>query len=120
QALLSVSFGENANEEIAELLRSAGAQPPPKVELSKLETYTGHYKSDRGMEADIILQDGALVALPTGTEPISLMAVDETTFRPVFLGGITVSFHIADGKASGFELRQGSEKTLFTRQEAVP
>jgi len=118
KALLAVSSGENANPEIADLLRSAGAQLPPLVDLLKLEGYTGHYKSDRGMEADILLQDGSLVAVPTGSEPISLMAVDETTFRPVFLGGITVYFHVADGKASGFELRQGSEKTVFTRHDS--
>jgi len=118
QALLSVSSGETANPGIAELLRRAGAQLPPTVELSKLEAYTGHYKSDRGMEADILLKDGSLVAVPTGTEPISLMAVDETTFRPVLLGGMTVAFHVVDGKTAGFELRQGSEQTVFTRQDS--
>jgi catechol 2,3-dioxygenase-like lactoylglutathione lyase family enzyme len=118
QALLSVSSGENANPEIAELLKRAGAQLPPTVELSNLEAYTGHYKSDRGMEADILLKDGSLVAVPTGTEPITLIAIDEMTFRPMFLPGMTVYFHVVEGKITGFELSQGSEETLFTRHDS--
>jgi hypothetical protein len=63
----------------------------------------------------ITLQDGNLIALPAGQQSISLVAVNETTFRPNALNGITVTFNVEGGKTVGFELCQGSDTMQHRR-----
>jgi ankyrin repeat protein len=45
-ALAAATAGDNKNDAIAELLKKAGAVPPPEVPLATLQSYVGNYKGD--------------------------------------------------------------------------
>jgi ankyrin repeat protein len=101
--------------EIADLLRKAGAQPPPEVDAATLQSYVGKYRGEPGPEIAITLKDGKLFATRTGQGPLALMAVDKTTFRPTAFDGLTVTFNLEGGKVTGFALKQGANTTQLKR-----
>jgi len=109
---------KNKHAEIAELLRKAGAIPPPKadfhVDAETLKTYVGTYKSERGTEFIIATREGVLTAGPVG-QPRTFGAFDKITFRPLDLEGVTLSFNVENGQALSFTLKQGSDSTVFKR-----
>jgi catechol 2,3-dioxygenase-like lactoylglutathione lyase family enzyme len=76
-ALAAASAGDNKNAEIVELLKNAGAVPPPEVDAEILQSYVGKYKSEQGSEVKVAVKDGTLFAAPAGQQPLSLIAVDE-------------------------------------------
>lgn len=115
-ALVSASADKD-KAELVELLKQAGAVPPPAVNPATLQSYVGKYKSEAGMEIAITLVDGVLTGMPTGQRPLPLFAIDDTTFRPVGVDGITVHFKVDGGKVSSMELKQGQNTTLLTRVE---
>jgi len=92
-AFAFASANDKRNEEIVSLLRDAGAQPPPPVDLATLESYAGTYKGEHGFSVDIIVKDGRLFAATPGNEPMSLWALDRVTFKPVAIAGAKVIFH---------------------------
>lgn len=73
--------GDNKYAEIREMLKKAGATPPLEVEPEILQSYVGKYKGEQRVEFNVTLKDGKLFA-PGSQEPLSLMALDQTTFRP--------------------------------------
>lgn len=115
-ALVAASNPET-NAEIGELLKKAGAKPPLEVDAAILQSYVGKYKSDQGMEVAVTYKDNKLFATPTGQGPIALMAIDTVAFRPAAFDGIVVTFKVADGKVTGFDLKQGPNTTLLKRVE---
>ena len=117
-ALAAATAGENRNVEIIDLLTEAGAVLPPQIDEAILQGHTGHYRSENGMEVEMIVKDGRLFAVPAGQQPISLLAGDEITFRPPAFEGVKVSFKVEDGKTKGFELRQGGTATNLVRVES--
>ncbi len=50
-----------------------------------LQSYVGEYKGEQGFEFNVTLKDGKLFAVPGRQQPLSLMAVDKTTFTPIAL-----------------------------------
>lgn len=116
-ALASATAGDSKNDEIAGLLKKAGAVPPPEIDAATLQSYVGKYKGEPGPEISITLTDSKLVALVTGQRPFPLIAVNTTTFRPAAFDGITITFKVEAGKATGFELKQGPTTTQLKRVE---
>lgn len=100
--------------EIAELLKNAGALPPPQIDAAKLQSYVGKYKSEAGLEVTITLSEGNLSAVAAGQRPQFLIPVDDTTFRALFAPNVVLRFKVADGKA-GLALNQGPNTTELTR-----
>lgn len=116
-AALVASSGDEKKAEVAELLRKAGAVPPPEVAADILQSYTGKYKSEQGMEVGVTLKEGKLYVVPAGRPPFVLSAMDKTTFRPVEFDGITISFAVEGGKTTAFSLKQGPNTTLLKKVE---
>src|ERR1700720_2576724 len=49
-ALAVASSGETRNADIREMLKKAGAVPPPEVDAEILRSYVGKYKGEKGFE----------------------------------------------------------------------
>ncbi len=110
----------NKRTEIAELLRKAGAVPPPKadfqVDAETLRSYAATYKGPDA-ELTVVFKDGKLfVQTPGPTLPLG--AIDKVTFRPGDLVAITVVFKVEDGKVTGMTVKQGGNETFYKRAEA--
>lgn len=110
---------KNKQPEIAELLKKAGAQPPREanfqVDAETLKSYEGTYKNENGREFTVAVKDGKLTAGPPG-QTVVLGAFDKTTFRPLELEGVTVTFNVENGKVTSFTLKQGSNTQVFKKQ----
>jgi ankyrin repeat protein len=111
-ALLTATDAKNAA--ISEMLTKAGAKPPVQVDAATLQSYAGKYKGDPGPEATISVKDGKLMA-GFGRQPLALMALDNTTFRPLAFGGMKLTFNIEGGKVTGVTLKQGNDTTQMKR-----
>ncbi len=108
--------GDNKNAEIREMLKKAGAVPPPEVDAEILQSYVGKYKSEQGFEINVTLKDGKLFAALGGQQPLSLMAVDKTTFRPTAFDNYgTVTFNVEAGKTMGCALKHGPTTAQLNR-----
>jgi ankyrin repeat protein len=114
---LALALADEKMGEIAEMLKKAGAKPPFAVDAETLQSYAGKYKADPGPEISITAKDGKLFATPLGQQPFALLAIDKVAFRPVAFGGITITFNVADGKVTGFALKQGPNTTQLKRVE---
>ena len=114
-AALASAANESSKTEIAELLKKAGAKPPPEVDAATLQSYAGKYKSEQGLEINVTYKDGKLLAAPVGQSPIALMSLDKTTFRPTDFDGLTVSFTVEGDKTTGFTLKQGQNTTVLKK-----
>lgn len=112
--------GHNKNAEIREMLEKAGAIPPAEVDAEILQSYVGRYKSEQGFEINVTLKDGKLFAAAGGQQPLSLMAVDQTTFRPTAFDNYgTVSFNVEAGKTLDLALKQGASTIQLKRVEPL-
>jgi hypothetical protein len=98
------------------MLKKAGAVPPPEVDAGVLQSYAGKYKGDPGPELTFTVKDGKLVGAGGGG-PITLMAVDQKTFRPVEFDGLTFTFNVENGKVTGLSFKQGANTTVLKRVE---
>lgn len=117
-ALLTATEAKNAA--ISEMLTKAGAKPPLQVDAATLQSYAGKYKGDPGPEATITVQDGKLMVTGFTRQPQPLMALDNTTFRPIAFGGITLTFTVEGGKVTGMAFKQGATTTQMKRIEVTP
>jgi len=106
---------EHKYDDIAQLLRNAGATLPPQVDLETLALYAGRYRSDKGPDVEMIMKDGELCAVISGEGKVDLIAIDQTNFRPTFLDHVRVSFKFENGKAVGFEFKEGTEISQYVR-----
>jgi len=108
---------QEKNAVISEMLTKAGAKPPMQVDAAILQSYAGKYKGDPGPEAIITVQDGTLMVAGFTRQPQPLMALDNTTFRPIAFGGITLTFNVEGGKVTGLAFKQGPNTTQMRRIE---
>jgi catechol 2,3-dioxygenase-like lactoylglutathione lyase family enzyme len=96
------------NAEVVEMLKEAGATPPPQIDLETLKSYVGRYDNEHGPTVEITLQDGRLFAAPGAQPPVSLWPLDQVTFKPIAFDNATVIFNagnitfIQDGCANEF------------------
>jgi Ankyrin repeats (3 copies) len=104
------------NTEMVELLKKAGAVPPPEVNKTILESYVGKYKSDQGLEVTFSLPEGVFTAVVAGQRPLQMMAIDDTTFKPITVQSVRVRFKVEAGKVTGFELTEGQRTTQLVKQ----
>ena len=116
--LMSVSTGANQNQEIIDMLRAAGAVLPPQINDQLLASHAGHYRSEKGMNVEIVAKAGQLFAVLADEESIDLIAVDDLTFRPSRFTGITVTFNREAEETIGFTLSEGTTKTEHRRVDA--
>ena len=107
--------GEQKNDEIAALLKKAGAVPPPEIDAATLQSYVGKYKGEPGPEIAITLKEGKLFAAPTGQQALLLMAIDKTNFKPASFGGVTFTFNVEAGKATSITFKQGPNTLQLKR-----
>jgi ankyrin repeat protein len=114
-AALVIATDDKDKIELAEMLKKAGAVPPPAVEAAKLQSYVGKYKDEAGTEVAITLTDGRLSAVPTGQRPFALIPIDDTNFRPLAFDGILIHFNLDAGNPTGLELKRGQSTTQFKR-----
>lgn len=112
---LVLATDDKDKTEIVEMLKKAGAVPPPAIDAAVAQSYVGKYKDEAGTEISITLTDGKLSAVPTGQRPFALMAIDTTTFKPVAFEGIVLSFKVESGNATSVELKRGTNTTLLKR-----
>ena len=118
ETLTAALFAAQSDEPmpaVVELLKKAGAAPPPEVPAATLQAYAGSYRNEQGTVFNITVKDGKLFGSPAGQEPRPLMALDQTTFRPV-REGIVFTFNVEGDKVTGFNLKQGANTTPFKRQ----
>jgi ankyrin repeat protein len=103
--------------EIAEMLKRAGAVPPPEIDAETLKSYEGTYKS-QDTDLAFTLKDGRLVGgVPGRNPPFTLNPIDKTTFVPLEFDGLTITFNVEGGKVTGLNLKQGANNTTFQRVE---
>lgn len=108
-ALAAASSGKNQNAAIVELLKKAGAIPPFEVDDETLQSYAGKYKNEQGLEISMRLKDRQLyVSWFANQQPLCLMPVDQTTFRPIAFDDLTVTFNVEAGKTTGYTLEHES------------
>jgi hypothetical protein len=111
---LAAAF-EGKNAEIVEMLRKAGALPATQVSMATLQSYVGKYKGIRGLEVEVIIEDGKLFANLAGQQQLRLWPIDQTTFRPIAFDDMTITFNVESGKTTGFGFKQGTETMQVTR-----
>jgi hypothetical protein len=114
---LANSMNDKEKTEIAEMLNKAGAKPPFEVDAATLQTYTGRYKPEQGPEIVFSLQDGKLLAAPTGQRSFAMLALDKTTFKPIAFDAIIVIFATEGDKVTGFTFKQDQTTTLYKKIE---
>jgi len=112
---LVIATDDKDKPEIVELLKKAGAVPPPVVDAAMLQSYVGKYKDEGGLEVVITLTDGQLSALPTGQRPFVLMAIDNNNFRPVAFEGAVITFKPDAGNAMTMDLKRGTNTSHLKR-----
>jgi Glyoxalase/Bleomycin resistance protein/Dioxygenase superfamily len=115
------STGNKSNEsqraQIREMLEKAGAVAPPQVDAEILQSYAGKYKGEHGFEINVTFEDGILFAAPGVHQPLSLMAIDQATFRPIYFDEYgTITFNVEDGKTVGCALNHASNTTQLKRE----
>ena len=111
----AISSANDKNAAITDMLTKAGAKPPFQPDVATLQSYAGKYKADSGPQATLTVKDGKLFIAAFGPEPQPLMALDNTTFRPINFGGVMLTFTVADGKVTSMTLKQGQNATLMKR-----
>jgi len=112
---LAISSANEKNAAITEMLKTAGAKPPLDVDAATLQSYTGKYKGDTGPEATITVKDGKLFVGGFTRDAQPLLALDNTTFRPVNFGGIVLTFNVEGGKATSMTFKQGPTTNQMKR-----
>lgn len=116
-AALAMASSDKDTAAIAEILKKAGALPPPEIDVAILQSYVGKYKPEQGAEIAITVKDGKLFAQPANQGPMALMAIDKTSFRPVTFDGLTINFTMTGDKVSGLTLKQGTSNNVFKKVE---
>ena len=115
-AALVASTGNEKNAGILELLKKAGATPPLEIDAATLQSYTGKFRGESGPEFTITAKDGKLsLAVAGQPNPIALMPVDKTNFRPVELEGISITFNVEGENVPGLTFKQGPNTTQMKR-----
>ena len=119
QASLDRNFElASGHEEIAALLRKAGAKPPPpgvEVDVKVLESYAGAYRSEGlPFEMKASVREGKLYLQATGQPEFSPKAKSATVFE-FSAARLAVEFNAHDA----FILRQGGQTFNFKKVVAA-
>lgn len=114
---LLMSSAEPKSAGIAEMLKKAGATPPPEVDAATIQSYAGKYKGDPGPEFTIMAKEGILYATGLGRGDLRLMPLDKTTFRPLAFSGVTLTFNVDGGKVTGISFKTPQNTTQMKRIE---
>jgi len=118
RALAAASTGDNESIEIVGMLRKAGAVPPPEVDAEILKSYVGRYQGQQGFEIIVTFKEGRLFAALGKHQPLSLMAVDTITFKPIAFDDYgTVTFNVEGGTTTGCALKHPGNTTQLRRVE---
>lgn len=115
-AALAMASAESKGVAMAEMLKAAGAKPPLEVDTAILQTYVGKFRGEPGPEIAISVKDGRLFA-SLGRDAFPLMALDQTTFRPLAFSGITLVFNREAEKVSSITFKQGQNTSQLKRIE---
>ena len=119
-AALVASKGNEKNAGIVEMLKKAGAVPPPEIDAATLQSYAGKYKGDPGPEFSVTVKEGTLFVSAQG-QTFAMMPTDKTNFRPVEFEGITITFNVEGQNVTGLAFKQGPNTTQLKRVvEAKP
>jgi catechol 2,3-dioxygenase-like lactoylglutathione lyase family enzyme len=105
---------EKKNDAIIDLLKNAGATPPPEIALETLQSYVGKYRCAHGPEVEILVDKGKLFARPGNQELVTLWPLDQTRFKPAAFDGAMVVFHGEDTVA-GLTFIQDGHETDFDK-----
>lgn len=89
--------------------------PPAEIAPETLESYIGNYKGERGLAAEISLDEGQLYVTPAGQPAMRLWPVDQVTFRPIPIHGATIIFNVENGKTVSLTLKQDDFQTELRR-----
>jgi hypothetical protein len=116
---LAASEGNEKNAAILELLKKAGAVPPPQIDAATLQSYAGKYKGEPGPELTILFKDGKLFLIGPTREPVPLMGLDIINFRPVAFDGLSFTFNVEGGNVTGLAFKQGPNTTQLKRVAEV-
>lgn len=116
-AALAAVMDDKDKAPIADMLRKAGAVPPPEIDAATLQTYVGKYKNEQGVEIGLQLKDGKLLLAGPSPPPLALSAIDKITFRPTTFDGLVVTVNIEGGKVVSMSFKQGANTTIFKRVE---
>jgi uncharacterized protein len=116
-AALVAAGTDEKKASIVEMLKKAGAQPPPALDEATLKSYVGKYRGDPGPEISFELKDGRLVGTGGGG-PLTLFPLDQTTFRPAEFDGLTFTFKVEAGKVTGIDFKQGTNVRLLKRVDS--
>jgi ankyrin repeat protein len=120
-AALVAASADAKNAGIVEMLKKAGAMPPPEIDAATLQSYVGKYKADPGPEFSITVKDGKMFIISQGRDPLPMMAIDKTNFRPVEFEGLTITFNVEGEAVTGLAFKQGPNTTQMKRVvEAKP
>jgi ankyrin repeat protein len=117
ETLTAALFAASSDEKkapIVEMLKKAGAVPPPVIDAATLQSYVGKYKGDPGPEISMEVKDGKLIGTGGGG-PLTLFPLDQTTFRPAEFDGVTFTFKVEAGKVTGLDIKQGPNTTALKR-----
>lgn len=112
---LALASADEKKSNISEMLKKAGAQPPLQVDAAILQSYVGKYKGDTGPEVTFTVKDGKLFVGGFSRELQPLLATDNTTFRPINFGGITLTFNAEGGKVVSMTFKQGQTTNVMKR-----
>jgi ankyrin repeat protein len=118
-AALVAAAADKEKSALVEMLKKAGAQPPPEVEAATLQSYAGKYTNEQGLEISVSVTDGKLFAAVGTQPPLLLMALDKITFRPAAFEGLVITMNVEGGKVSGFTSKQGTSTQIFKRLEVA-
>ena len=107
--------------ELAELLKKAGAEPPPpevKLDDATLALYTGDYRNKQtGLEVKVTVRGGKLIIQAAGQPELQTVASSSTEFSvPQY--GVNLKFNVKDGKAASMSLQQGAFNVELEHVEA--
>jgi outer membrane protein assembly factor BamB len=119
QALAQARQTEGA-EEIVALLENVDIEIPQREEIlidaSVLENYAGKYKNELiGLDVEVRVENGRLVAQPTGQPLLNLRALSESRFEVVEAPDVKVSFSEGDGPAEQVVVEQAGQTFAFPR-----
>jgi len=114
-AALAMASADPRKATTVELLKKAGAQPPLEVDAATLQSYAGKYKGETGPEVTFLVKEGKFLVAGFTREPVPLMALDTTTFRPLAFAGITLKFNVEAGKVASMTFTQAQTTNVMKR-----
>ena len=108
---LAAALAHQKRDDIVQILKDAGATPPPEIDSETLQSYTGTYRGEHGPDVEITFNDGRLFASPGAQSPLGLWPLDHKTFKPIAFDGSKVTFNVENGKTVGLTFEQDGVKT---------